>query len=169
MSLSEFSKIVADCRKKESTKIIHNASYEHARELFINLIDEARVRKEDVLITSGNLNPDFYGVLIDDTKEAIKGGVKVKLAVLNPSADIKNNPFANMVLKEGGVVYKAKGEMKYPHFILVGDKRFRLELDHEQTKAIACFNNPGIGKFLKDNFEAIASSNLVEQQQSQAA
>lgn len=165
MNLPEFSKIIADCRKKESTKIIHNASYEHARELFINLIGEARVRKEDVIVASGNLNPDFYGELVDITKEAIKGGVQVRVAILNPTTDVKDNPFSAMILKEGGVVYKAKNEIRIPHFILVGDKRFRLEVDHEQSKAIACFNNRGIGEFLKNVFEKIVSSNLVERQQ----
>lgn len=164
MNLSEFAKVVAESRKKESPRMIYNASIDHAKLLFTELIQDAIERKEDIRIVSGELNPTFYGALTDDATRALDKKITIKLIVLNPDIDLTKNPFVSILLNKGGEVYKAKSKLDMPHYILVGDKRFRLELDHKQAKAVASFNNEGIGKTLKNNFDNIVFSKEVDRQ-----
>jgi|WetSurSiteA1Bulk_404760.scaffolds.fasta_scaffold67350_2 hypothetical protein len=163
MSSVEFSKMVSDCRKKESTQIIHNASYEHAKILFNNLIQEAGEKNEDITIVSGELFLDFYESLIPDTEKALQKGIKISLAVCNIPENFDTHPFVSLLKKYNMSIYKpVEGCVSLPHFIVVGTKRFRLEIDHKQTKAIACFNNEQIGKILKTIFDQCISKNLLQ-------
>lgn len=41
----DFYHLVAKCRRKQSSQMIYNASIEHTKELFLNLIDEGRKRQ----------------------------------------------------------------------------------------------------------------------------
>lgn len=160
--MDSFSTAVKECRKKESSRVLENASIEHAKELFLNLIEEGQVKKENISIVSGNLNTEFYSQLIDVTQKAMKEGVKVSLLVTNPDVKVENHPFANAIIEGGGNVCRAKKQIDAPHFIVVGDKRFRFETDHNQTKAIACFNNKEVGKVLNKLFEKITSTDLID-------
>lgn len=161
MPNQEFLKLVSECRKKQSSLMIHNASYEHAKILFINLLQEASVRKEDVIITSGKLYLDFYNSLIDETEKILKNGVKIRLAVINPEPDLEQHPFVSLLRKYNATIYTATASCSLPHFILIGDKRFRLETDHEQTKAVASFNNQQIVSVLKSIFEESISRQIL--------
>lgn len=154
---SEFSKLVKYCRESLSNKLIYNASIEHAKELVKNLIEVAGERKEDIRIVTGHLHKDFYENLCDTIQDTLKKGVKVQLAVLNPDTNLTGHRFSDLIRDNGGEVFKAKEEIKFPHFVLVHDNRYRLETDHEQTKAVACFNDPRIGNFLKRHFHEIIS------------
>lgn len=159
----EFLKLVDECRRKQSSQMIHNASYEHAKVLFANLIQEAGDLKEDVIIVSGELHQDFYGSLTEETECALKKGVRVRLAVLSPGADMEQHPFVDLLRRYNATIYTPSNSLSIPHFILVGDKRFRLETDHKQTKAVASFNNQQAGAVLKDIFENCISKNLLKQ------
>lgn len=164
--MDDFSRAVVDCRKKEDERILENASIDHAKELFINLIDEGRVRKEKIAVVSGDLNREFYGQLVEVTRKALAAGTKMALLIVNPKFQIENHPFVQAVLEGGGEVYRAKDKIETPHFIVVGDKRFRVETDHAQTKAKACFNNSIVGKTLRKLFDNLISSKQVERIQS---
>lgn len=155
--LSDFAKLIKECREKKSDRLIYNASFEHAKELFRALLEEAKIFKLPVKITSGALRLDFYLSLVDDAQKVIDSGAKIELAVLSPESEVnlKNHPFVELLLKNNCIVRQVTAKKKGMHFILVGDKRFRFETDHEQTKAVACFNNPTIGKILDAEFSKI--------------
>lgn len=142
---------------KERSRLINNASFDHAVELFKALFDEAIKDKTlpPIKITSGELRADFYEQLTEDAKNALEKGVKIQLVILKPDTNIEDNQFVNMLrAHENGEVYKAINEVKSPHFILVGTDRFRLETSHKQTKAVACFENSKIGGILNNQFVA---------------
>lgn len=163
MPTSDFSKLIKDCRSKKLDRLIYNASEDHAIDLFSNLIDEAKVTGEPVRITSGNLRRDFYGSLLEPIQKAMDNGVTVQLAVLDPTTDLTDHPFVKLILSGNGDVYRAtKEKIKTPHFILVGGNRFRLETDHKQTKAVACFNNSKIGNILNVQFDNIIELESME-------
>lgn len=152
--MDDFARVVAQCRADQSPRILNNASIEHAKVLFENLIKEGINRKEEIRLISGNLNEEFYNKLLYLADELIEQNINVQIIIAYPDTDIKNNQFANKINSvDKRCVYKAKQKINVPHFILVGDKRFRIETDHEETKAIACFNNEVVGKSLKTIFE----------------
>jgi len=160
--MNGFSKAVKECREKESPRVLENASIEHAKELFVNLIEEGQSKKEDIAIVSGNLNREFYSQLVPVAKEALKTGINISLLIADPSVDTEGHPFVNVLLDGGGSVYKARTSLiDTSHFIVVGEKRFRLETDHAQTKALACFNNAEVGKVLNKAFVTLIKSDNV--------
>lgn len=152
----DFVKIVEEARRKKSTRTIYNASVEHAEVLFKNLLAEARENDEDVRIVTGDLREDFYARLTDEIRPLAK---KVKLIVLNKEINLDNNAFWRIVRDGGGTALRI--EAKMPHFVLVGHNKFRLELDHKQTKAIASFNNPSIGNALESAFDKLSEKALA--------
>jgi hypothetical protein len=160
--MDSFTKVLVECRKKESTRMLHNASIEHAKVLFENLIDMGRELKEPIRIVSGKLNTEFYGQLTDKAEQALKENTPIELVVVDPDINLDDNPFANIIRESGGHVYQTTEKIEYPHFILVGEKRFRLETDHAQTKAVACFNNIEVGTFLHKMFNLLKDYKLIE-------
>lgn len=148
-----FKKLVEKCRQTESTQIIHNASFEHAKVLFKNLFQIARENNERIRITTGVLRDDFYGELVDDLKACLEKKVEVEVLVLEPKCNLKSSSFATALKKYGGKLSQLTKSVKgTPHFIVVGEKRFRFEQDHDNTTAIASFNNPQIGAMLNNIF-----------------
>ena len=76
--------------------------------------------------------------------------------MLFPANVLEDNDFYNLVHNhKNGTTFKAINQVKIPHFILVGLDRFRVETNHKQTKAIACFKNTTIGNILNNQFEDI--------------
>lgn len=156
----DFVELVEKSREKKSSQTIYNASIEHAEVLLKNLFKVAIDNKKDVKIVSGNLNDDFYKKLVDDARKAFEKGCKVSLIVLNQKVDLKDNAFANAVKNNasGEVLQQTKSTTCFlPHFMLVGKDAFRIEKDHEQTKAIASFNDQEIGTVLYESFEELKS------------
>ncbi len=147
---SKYEKIVEKYRKKESENVLTNLSRPHAKILFDNLLKIAEDKKEQVCIYSGTLNKDFYNQLVDSVKSALEK-TEVLVAVSNDE-DMKGNDFAKAVDESdnGKLKIGVKSEFYagYPHFILVGDKRYRLEKDDVTKEAIACFNDPILGEML---------------------
>jgi len=154
----KFTELVKDCRKSKSDKIIHNASMSHALILAENLIQMASKSKKDIKILSGNLHEAFYNNLQESMQKALDIGCNVSLIVLDSEVNLSNSSFWNTIKKSNnGYVMQSKLQRseteKTPHFILVGQESFRLETDHKQTKATACFNNPIIGDSLSTIFD----------------
>jgi len=74
---------------------------------------------------------------------------------------LDTNKFAKELKKHNPAFLTQKPEgsnIKSAHFILVGDKRFRAETDHDQAKAIASFNRESIGETLSEIFTQIKSN-----------
>lgn len=146
-----YEKMVEQYRKTESNRILMNFSRAHAKVLFENLLKAAEENGEEVCIYSGTLHKDFYNQLTENVKRALEK-TRVLVAVVNDE-DMENNSFAQAVddspngkFRKGVSVLGAK----HPHFILVGDKKYRFEKDDITKEAIACFNDSLLGEMLVD-------------------
>ncbi len=156
--MTEFKLLVERCFEKEIDRDIENSAFEHAEILAKNLFKAAKKYKEDVYIVSGLLNKRFYEPLTSSVKDVLTQQ-KVKVIVLD-KADLKNHDFANAIVESpNGELYQAKGKYEIiPHFILVGNKRYRLETDHAKTIAVGNFNNISIGELLHKAFQSFWNS-----------
>lgn len=149
--MSDFEKIVETCRRKSLNRDIDNSAWSHALILFKNFFLAAKEVGENVDIVTGNLNPEFYGNLSSYAQECLEAGLKVRLIVLEKNTQLTNNPFAKLIAahKNGSIYMPNQDNLSVPHFILVGNNKYRFETDHAQTKAVANFNNPNMGGFLR--------------------
>ncbi|HIJ23743.1 MAG: hypothetical protein HON68_11010 [Gammaproteobacteria bacterium] len=150
-------KIIENARRNEQNLNINNASWEHAQMLFKNLLEVAAEKKEEVRLVSGHLNPDFYDKLTNEMRAVLDSGVPVELVVLDNSDKFKKGDLLSLVSShpKGKVITAPAGYdlSSHPHFLLVGDRRYRLETDHASTKAVANFGHPEMGKFLHDIYD----------------
>lgn len=159
MADKSFAEFVEECRKKRSSRTIHNISKEHAAVIIKNLFQVAIEDKKNIKIVSGELDNEFYGALKDDIEVAMEKGCGVDLAVLNEHSNLDENSFASAIKShKNGIVSQGKSPMDpCYHFVLVGDRSFRVETDHRKTKAFASFDNPEVGGFLGGYFDMIKS------------
>jgi translation initiation factor 2B subunit (eIF-2B alpha/beta/delta family) len=150
--MKTFKQIVEKSRRNESTQVIKNASISHARVLIENLLCEAADRKEDVRIISGCLSKDFYNNLVSVLENALEKGVSVRTVVLNGRDRLAGNLFAEMIEQhDNGTLTVLDLDVDVaPHFIVVGNKRYRLETHDGHAKAIACFNDEQLGGLLSN-------------------
>lgn len=157
--MNDFEKLVEDCRASSSTKNITNATIDHALVLFRALFKDAKEKGEDVRIVSGCLKPSFYEQLVEQANELLSAGIKISV-VVPQSHHLEDNAFAQLLKKhENGRLIKIPSsvESHTPHFILVGSSRYRLEQDHEQCTATACFSNSIVGTFLLGLFNHLVT------------
>lgn len=149
--MDAFERIVRDCAKNNSTRVIENASAEHALVLIRTLFETAVRHREEVRVVSGRLLKSFYGELAKTARLALDRGVRFSVLVLN-GKQLEGNEFAD-VMKEhanGSLAVLKRGDESLPHFVVVGDRRFRVEVDDELKIALASFNNDIIPPMLKD-------------------
>jgi len=169
-SPDKFETLVVECREKNLPITIHNASKRHALTLFKNLFQAAIVNTEPVKIVSGNLDDDFYNDLDEDLKKCLDKDISVEVFALN-HRDLQSNKFAQtLITHKNGTFnqFPIDEKVQSPHFILVGENKYRAETDHVQAKAIASFNNSSVGETLsqlfselKEQFERAHSSPLA--------
>jgi len=153
----DFDKLVEQCLEKNRDQVIHNASMEHAKILFRTLLRAAETDAESVKIVTYNLNNNFYGDLVDVGESCLESGGTFEVVVLNPDADLSDNSFACMVKRHtnGTIIQIVEALNDFAHFIVVGDKRYRFETDHGQTKAVANFNDSSVGEVLVERFDLL--------------
>lgn len=158
----DFRKLVNHCKTNNIDRDIYNASFDHALELADVLFKKALEEKKPIKIISGDLCTQFYGTLCNIADKILDEGIKIEAIVSNPNCELHRNRFANMLINKGSL-YLALHPIRLLHFILVGDKSYRLETDHDQSKAVANFNNISIGQVLFQQFNtAIKSEQLQE-------
>lgn len=154
--MNVFEKRVKECRKKRLPDILENCSEDHALFLFKELLDEAKEKKEPVKIISGNLKDEFYNKLVREV-ENLPEEASVRLTVLKNRNFSENNFIKTVAGKKNGHVLVAKdGESLQNdifHLVLVGDKKFRVETDHDKATALASFNSPNFGEILQSESE----------------
>ncbi len=153
--MQTYEEIVRHYRKTESGEVLENLSPPHAKILFENLLEAAVENGEKVCIYSGTLNKEFYEQLTEAIKDTLqklqKGDVLVAVAKPHGENQVGGNSFADAVKAFGGELKEGVADLvgkDFPHFILVGDRRYRLEKDDETKEAIACFNDPRLGGLL---------------------
>jgi len=155
--MDSFEALVKKYRKRKSPQVIHNASKKHAEILIRNLLQEALEKNENIKIVSGNLDDKFYNNLAEELGDCLNAGIQVEVVVLN-SRDLSGNRFAEKIRENsnGTLIQNNKDEeINFPHFVLVGENKFRSETNHNKARAIASFNNPSICETLSDIFEKI--------------
>ncbi|MDD2367358.1 MAG: hypothetical protein PHN84_14460 [Desulfuromonadaceae bacterium] len=156
----------------KSPNLIPNASLSHARSLIRALVSKVAI-DEYIGIFTGSLSEDAFGPA--DTVEAFKTclskGIKLKLLFHEkPDHNIVNNAFYKSVILD--TRYKNNIEVRYlkpenanenlKHLLTVNDSAFRLETDHNNTKAYAAFNNKDVGTSVREYFSTLFNSTLSE-------
>ncbi|MDQ6950809.1 MAG: hypothetical protein Q9M26_04010 [Mariprofundales bacterium] len=153
-----FEKLVEKCRKDEKYFVIHNASRAHARILFQNLLIESAEKHEDVCLLSGKLDAKFYDDLLPDVTKALQAGVKVRVLIAeNDSKAPPSQRFIDAVcqFENGTVRTNTDLSSNIPHFIVVGDHKYRLELDDDASRAVANFRDEMVGQRLVSGFNDV--------------
>ena len=87
----------------------------------------------------------------------LAAGARIEIIALNHIED--GNELSELVAKhDNGRVIRATGIPELTehtaHFVLVGDRRYRIETDDGRKDAIACFNNQTVGQVLENAFNA---------------
>jgi hypothetical protein len=151
--LDSFARIVEDCRRERRAFRIENDSIENAAVLAENLLMFARDNKQDVRIISGSLDERVYGNLALLAGEVLRTN-KIDIIVEKLPGDhsliqvVKDHPNGSVrEIPDAG-----------PHFILIGDSAYRLEVNHKLAKAVANFNEPVNGTILRDLFDSYSIS-----------
>ena len=162
-----FVSLVEKCRENELPNLIENASTEHAATLFENLFRIAKDKQEAIKIVSGHLNPSFYDKFSSHISDCMQAGCNVEVIILNQQQKdfLDTHSFAATIKSKGGAVFVANESTDtnhHPHFVLIGSNRFRFEIDHSRTKAIASFNNESIGRTLEELFTSLKESILPQ-------
>lgn len=168
--MNNYRELVERLAKSNSSEKIPNATIDHAAVLIENLFAHAH---EKVRILSGQLNKNVYGAsgvfekarafLRGEHEASKEGGRRFEILLEAPSSDIGENPLVRLCREE--TEFSNICEVKYIsdpkdkeincHFILVDGKAWRFEPDKETPAAIACFNDPEIGKQLDEMFDVL--------------
>jgi len=172
--MDAFEKLVESCRRKDRPTLINNAAWDHALFLFYNMLDLAIEREASVRLITGSMNEAFFGDkgIIDRIQRLIDKRIPIHVLVVNnPSFSVDDNSCAKMINNyEQGFVLVAPNPVPVPHMLLIGDdaKCFRYETDHEQTKAVASFNNAEMGSSMNSLYElamaGVKTHTLLEDQ-----
>lgn len=168
--MNNYRELVERLAKTNSSERIPNATIDHATVLIENLFAHAH---EKVRILSGQLNKDVYGAseILGKARTFLRGecGVsnegKKRLEILlqEPQLDIGENPLVRMCKEEPEFsnicevkcISDAKDREISCHFIVADGKAWRFEPDKRTPAAIACFNEPEIGKQLDEMFDVL--------------
>lgn len=147
--MDSFERIVRDCAKNERSRVIENASQEHALVLIRVLFETAMRHKEHVRILSGSLLRPFYEKLIDTARQALDSGVDFSVLV-RTGKQLEGNGFAELMAEHGNgsIATLEDDDEGPPHFVVVGARRYRVEMDDERKIALASFNDDTIAPLL---------------------
>jgi hypothetical protein len=158
----DFDKLVLRCAGKDQKSLenhtIFNASIDHAVILFKNLLKVAARDSQPVRIFSGCFDPIVYDRLLDDLQKVREANVPIALISECNEENLATNRFVNEVRNYQHSEVRALGDqLGLPHFIVVGDRSYRIETDDALKSARANFNDPSVGATLNTIF-----NNLVE-------
>lgn len=166
MNFTKFNDIVNSCSKKNIDRKIIDKNWANSVSIVMRLFELALEKKKDIRIVSGVLHERFFIDFKDMAKEMLKEKLSLKAIVLHPHYKVKKYSFADIIKNpnHSGELIVAPFprddsiDIRHPHFILIGNKSYRLELSHSKGGAIANFNDPIIGGFLYDVFEDLYNS-----------
>lgn len=154
--MDSFERIVRDCAKNNRSRVIENASAEHALVLIRILFETAMRHKEEVRIVSGQLLKSFYEQLVDTACQALDRDVRFSVIVLTDSQRLKGNRFAELMTDhKNGSIAVIDADTRPPHFVIVGERRYRVEMDDERKIALASFNDDTITPMLLELFSGL--------------
>lgn len=159
-----FEDYVKRCAENEEADSIHNASIRHAKIIIEELFKSAIRNGEDIKIVSGRLLNEFYEDLIEPAREVLKHS-RIEIIVLDATKEeMQGNDFFRLVNEHdrGSAIVSRIGDANayQAHFVLVGDRRYRIEIDDGKKDAIASFNNETLGELLLKAFDGYRSTAL---------
>jgi hypothetical protein len=153
--MDDFEKLVSECQRHGINRNIENSAWNHALILFKYMIKEAVEKNKSIRLVSGGLKSTFYDKLYDEVSVFLtqikEKRISVEVIVLKDKEVVGKNNFISFIENGGGSIkYIPDGVKEYDgsHFILIGNDCYRIEVDHEKTKAIANFSNVKIGDML---------------------
>ena len=151
-----FEDYVKRCAENDEADSIHNASIRHAKIIIRELFESAIRHEEDVKIVSGHLLDEFYQDLVEPAGRILDKS-SIKAVVLESTKEeLEDNELFQLVNEHprGEVVVRDPVEDpgKWTHFVLAGDRRYRIEIDDGKKDAIASFNDVTVGEVLMNAF-----------------
>lgn len=160
--MKSFKILVEKCAKNLETHTITNSSEEHALLLFEKMLEVAVREKQDIKIFSGCLEENFYTKLIEKAKQVLDQGNAISIVIANSKQkDINTHAFIKALKPYKGKGFEVKTltgnnkNAKFPHYLLVGNATYRVEIDDGLRKAIANFNDPQTGKLIAEQHEKL--------------
>lgn len=166
--MDSYRKLVERLSESNSSERIPNATVAHAAVLIENLFSHAC---ESVRILSGQLNKDVYGLsgVYEKAIGFLRGGAnreprkRLEILLESPPDDISDNPLVRACkedpelseLCDVKIISDEKDKAISCHFIVADGKAWRFEPNKETPAAIACFNEPEIGKQLDEMFSVL--------------
>jgi hypothetical protein len=161
---------------QNTNKEIYCSNWFHDICVFKELLREARRRKtKNLKIVSGQLYGKFFNELNDEFELCLQEGVLPKIIVLHPLFNIEQSKLASRIKKhiledetsshsgtklEDHLIKPPPNmsvDIRHPHFVLLDNDCYRLELSHSKTTAIANFHDYVIGKFLHKTFDDLSA------------
>lgn len=120
--------------QREDGTIFQNNSDKHAYVIISEFLSAA---KETVRIFCGKLSARIYERLLPAFMLAKNRGVDVQVVAASDYGDLESDELKKY-LNENGMLRCRPELCKYPHFLLIDSKRFRLEVSQEKKEAIVC-------------------------------
>ena len=152
--MDDFRALVTRAQQSKSPKIITNASLSHAAVLVEKLLKTADEDKLPIRIVSGCMASSFYEQFCGKFKDLLGKGLQIRALVEDDSClDGSHSICEEIRSHKNGSVLQLPDVGGCPHFILVGDRVFRLETNHDLKSAKASFDDPVIGKMLLSLFD----------------
>ncbi len=159
-------------RLANSDEILENRSSAHAAVVIRELVIQATEMKMPLRIVSGELFPDCYDKLVDQTRDYLESRPDENSVV---SPDEANFPSIRLIITNWNDVnaqenkfYKLlqaytntsnpKVQIKttssnFPHFAVAGEHSYRYEMDHISMAAKLSYNHEKVAKFLVAKFD----------------
>ena len=150
----DFRRLVDRCADSDRNFTIHNSSEDHARVLFEKLFSVARKKKEQIRIFSGRCDSNFYDGFVETIRGILESGGRVDVLAACKKSDLDSNRFFQTVKKHrNGSAKTVRGLDHVPHFIVVGNSRYRFEIDDVFKSAKANFGDSLTGTILTTLFD----------------
>ncbi|MDR2651411.1 MAG: hypothetical protein LBC68_03730 [Prevotellaceae bacterium] len=163
--LLEYKRMLDKSVNENSNWPIFNEGKEHAAILMATIFDCA---KEYVYLYCNALNPQLSSIdmYYDALEKCIQRGVPIRLALQSQDALDVNNPAINLIqnsdknkvvvlTEENDNLLKSNLNNMEIHFAVSDDKRYRMEYDKTNMKAISSFNDEKVALTLKKAIEPV--------------
>jgi len=164
--LLKYQEILEESAQSDSNWPVFNEGVEHAAILMSIIFKQA---KKYVYLYSYALSPELsrFDIYYESLKDCIERGVEIKLLLQSTDALNEENPSISIIRKNPDNVQiltngrkenlkKELNDMDF-HFAVSDDRRYRLEYNQKDRKAISSFNDPSVANVLKNAFESVFS------------
>jgi len=168
--LKVYQKILEESAQSDSNWPVFNEGKEHAAILMSIIFKQA---KDYVYLYCYALSPELsrFDIYYESLNDCINRGVEVKLLLQSPEAFNYTNPSIDIIRKnpDNAKILTEEQDKKLKenlndmdiHFAISDDKRYRLEYNKKDRKAISSFNDYSVAKVLKNAFEIAFNNETV--------